>query len=224
MMEPGQPKFVTPSRTPTLPPGSTSLTGPLPSVPEESSGELGSAVTQLQGLVNQLMGGLPPDQRSQVQQQGEFQKAVESYEKSLKPWSKVWKALGVLAAIVAVIFGAGVAYQQFLGGNATKADIVDHMEKDLVPVKVQVEQNTKAITGVQEGVTTLLNRGEAEAKVEEAQQVLDIYRQEHEDRIAEWAAAKAAGRTRRPRPQKRPELINAEVEVQKAQKKLLQVK
>lgn len=240
--EPGQPKFVTPTRTPTTPPGSVlpelnqvsvaqlerNRTPTIPIDPsliplEPPQVELGPALTQLQGSVNHLMAALTPEQKQRLHQRGEFQQAAENYEKSVKPWSRAGKVLGVLAAIVVVIFGAGVGYQQFLGGNATKSDIVDHMEKDLVPVRVQVRKNTDAIEGVQGGVTTLLNRGEAEVKVEEAQQVADEYRQEHEERITEWAAAKAAGK-RRTKPEKRKELVEAERDVRKAQKELFKVK
>lgn len=192
-------------------------------MPEELEGvELGSALSQLQGSMNTLVAAMSPEQQVRLHQREEFQQAVDSYEKSLKPWHLVWRVIGFVLGGVGIIFAAGVGYQQFLGGNATKADITEHAEIELVPVRVQVRKNTKSITGVQGGVDTLLRRGEAEAEVEEAQQVAEVYRQEYDELITEWAASKAAGK-KRAKPSKRKELIEAELAVRKAQKKLLKV-
>ncbi len=177
----------------------------------------------MQGTMNTLMTVLTPEQQAKLQQGSEFRAAIDSYEKTLKPWHKAWKAIAVVSGIIAAIFGAGAAYQQFLGGNATKSDIEKHSTNELGPVKEQVKKNTETINGVKSGVELLNRRGQAEAKVEEAQRRVDVYRQEHEEKIAEWAALKAAGK-RTKKPQKRPELVDAELALENAQKELLKVK
>lgn len=172
--------------------------------------------------MNTLMETLTPEQQAKLQQSSEFRTAIDKYEKNLGPWHKAWKAIAVVGGIVAAIFGAGAAYQQFLGGNATKQDIAEHTANDLGPVKRKVEENTTAIQGVQVGVDKLNERGAAESKVKEAQRVVDKWRQEHDENIAEWVADKAAGR-RRKKPEKRPELVAAELALETAQKELLKV-
>ena len=86
-----------------------------------------------------------------------------------------------------------------------------------------MEKNTTGISGVKGGVDSLVKRGKAEAVVEDAQQVVEEYRQEHREKITEWAASKAAGH-RVKKPERRKELVDAELEVRRAQKDLLKVK
>lgn len=191
-------------------------------MPADTTPDLGPVLRQMQGSMNTLISALTPEQRVKLQQGAEFRTAIDNYEKTLKPWHKAWKAIAVVGGIVAAIFGAGAAYQQFLGGNATKDDIAAHKTNDLEPVKEEVKKNTEAINGVKVGVDRLNRRGEAEAKVKDAQRVVDKWRREHDENIAEWVADKAAGR-RRKKPEKRPELVEAELALENAQKELMKV-
>lgn len=176
--------------------------------------------------MNTLMETLTPQQQAKLLQGSEFRQAVDSYEKTLKPYQKVWKGLGILAGIVAAIFGAGVAYQQFMGGNATKDDIKtelkSHVDNDLVPVREQVVVNTQTLHAVSSGVDKLVRLADAETKVQKAQQVVDAYQRDHEEKITDWMAAKAAGR-HPAKPEKRPELVQAELALKDAKEQLLRV-
>ena len=230
---PGQPHYVHPDVTPTpvaVPIPGRPITGGQPHVappflhqPEDIS----QSITALQGSVNTLMGMLTPEQQIFLRGRSEFKQAADNYEESVTPKSRAWKIVkwggGILLGSTVAIFGAGVAWNQTVANNATKADIEDHTTTELAPVKVQVEKNTTTISGVKVGVDSLVNLGRAEAVVDEAQQVAEEYRQEHREKITEWAASKAAGH-RVKKPERRKELVDAELEVRRAQKDLLKVK
>lgn len=141
--------------------------------------------------------------------------------------SKTWKigkwAGGILAGSAATIFAAGVTYAQFQGGNATKGDVNGAVEKavaihnaDFGQLSKEVAINTKDLGEVKNGVGTLLNRATAENDVAEKARIVEAYRREYELDFAEYTAQKAAGR-RGKRPTKRPELIQAELDLAKAQ-------
>jgi hypothetical protein len=184
---------------------------------------LGAAISQLQGSMNVLMETLTPEQQAKLLLRAEFGQAVDNYERKLKPFAKVWKALSIVAAGVAFLFGAGMAYQQFLGGNATKADIQKHVTEEFTPVKVQVDKHTEMIENVGSGVNRLVKHAEAERLVEEAQQTFDIYTKEHEEKLAEWTVAKHAGK-HLAKPQRRTELVDAEKALKRAKEELIRVR
>lgn len=169
--------------------------------------------------MNVLMETLTPEQQTRLLQRSEFSQAVDNYERKLKPYTKVWKVLSVVATGVVALFGAGMVYQQFLGGNATKADIEKHAKEELEPVKVQVEKHTEMIEGVSYGVDKLVRKAEAERGVARAQQVVDMYSQEYEEALSEWMSNGKHG----PKPTKREEWVQAEIALKDAKEALIKV-
>lgn len=192
-----------------------------------SSGNVGQTLTFLVEKLHAIDNRTRQFEGKPVQSQvpgGTEEDLVASGVKSGIAW---WKwLLGFIAAtggVVAALFGAGVTYQKAIGNNATKDDIAAHKEADLKPLEEKVNGNTAEIGTVKTGVTTLVNRSEAEAKVESAQRVVDKWQKERDEQIQEWAAEKAAGR-RRKKPEKRKELVDAELALEDARTELLKVK
>ncbi len=127
----------------------------------------------------------------------------EALEVSMTFGQKVWKWGKWIAGIVAVGVGIGIAYQQFVDGNALDSEVEAAVGKiqtdEIEPLEAQVGKNTADIQTISGGVGKLVGRSDAERKVESAQRTFDKFQAEHEILVTEHTAAKAAGqRSRRP--------------------------
>jgi hypothetical protein len=170
--------------------------------------------------MNTLMDALTPEQKVMLHQRAEFKQAVDQYEKTLSPWGKIWKVLGVIGGIVVVVFGAGVGYQQAIGDNATKADIKQHTEEDLVPVKVEIKAFKEEMAPVKTGVNTLVQAHEQEQKVKKVRRLVERHDHQYGELLQEYTADKAAGRRGGQRPQKTPEHLELEDDLEELEGKL----
>jgi hypothetical protein len=149
---------------------------------------------------------------------------IEGYERQLKPWRKVWAFIAALGAAAVFVFGIGVSYQQFRGGNATKDDVkksIDtHVIQDLVPVQNDVQQIKKDLAPIKTGVQALVKEQKATKAVERAKRKLDRYDKEYQEALQEYTADKAAGRSAGARPRKTKDHIDLEATVQELEEKL----
>lgn len=154
-------------------------------------------------------------------------------EETPKPFfqTKTGKAMkwaaGILVGGATAIFAFGATVNQFVGDNATKVDLssavqkaIEIHERDFGMISKTVGQNSKDISEVKTGVSTLVDQAAAENDVAEAQRILDAYQEEYDLDFAEYAAEKASGNRRIKRPKKRPEMIQAELDLESAQKRL----
>lgn len=131
---------------------------------------------------------------------------------------KVWKAGRWAGGAVAVIFMGGMAWAQFVDGNALDSEVdaaVETVQVDVSKNAADIEKNKGDIGTVKSGVDTLVQRSSAEKKVEQAQRVVDKYQAEYDIKVAEYTAAKAAGK-RAKQPTKDPAHIDAEVKLERA--------
>ena len=149
---------------------------------------------------------------------------IDGYERKLKPWRKLWALIVGLGVAVAFIFGIGVSYQQFRGGNATKDDVkysIDtHVQRDLMPVKANVQQIKTDVQQiktdlmpVKAGVQSWIAEQNAEREIRKAKRKLDRYDKEYQEALQEYTADKAAGR-QSTRPRKSQSHIDLEAYVQ----------
>ena len=160
--------------------------------------------------MNTLMDALTPEQKAALHQRAEFKQAIDQYEETLSPWGKIWKVLGVIAGVVVVVFGAGVGYQKAIGDNATKHDIKQHVETDLVPVQTEVKALKEQMEPVKTGVSTLVLAHEQEQKVKRVRRLVERHDHQYGELLQEYTADKAAGRRGGQRPSKTPEHIKLE--------------
>ena len=93
----------------------------------------------LRAKVESMTDGLTPEQIGD----SSMAKTIDSYEKRLSPWRKVWATTVILGTFCTLVFGAGVTYQQVKGGLATKDDIAEHKRVALDPVIADVETITR---------------------------------------------------------------------------------
>ncbi len=140
-------------------------------------------------------------------------------EESFTTWGKIksnveW--IGNIAkwvgGVVLLVFTGGVAYQQFVSGNATQADIGDYDTKTVQPLIERVETVETDLKTVKAGVNTLVSSEQKRAELEQEKALLDAYRAEYQEALSEYAADKAAGR-RSERPRKDPEHIKLEAKL-----------
>lgn len=193
---------------------------PLPEPPREGDHlDVEATLTQLHGLTHQLL-------KKQTQPPGvtaELAAMVDRYEKQLSPWRKVWMFILGLAAAAAFVFGVGVSYQQFMGGNATKGDIEDgikeHTETELEPVREDVTQIKQDMEPVKKGVEALVEAQDDERTLKRLKHRLERHDKEYQEALQEYTADKAAGRRAR-RPRKTEAHIALEAEVKEAEDKL----
>ncbi len=124
-----------------------------------------------------------------------------------KPWATVWKVLAWAGGIVGAVFAAGIGYQQFMGGNATKGDVAELIEvHEAVPhggTQTQIDKVNERLEPIEKGVNTLLSDNDERQKREKEQQLLDHYRAEYEECL---------GR-RRGSCRKQPDHIKLEAEI-----------
>ena len=166
---------------------------------------------------------LTPEQIQALQEGGGAAKlsaTIDAYEKRLSPMRKAWAFIGGLFAVAMLIFGVGVSYQQFMGGNATKNDIEEHVADDLEPVRADVKAIQDDLVPVKTGVEILVKTQEDEHAVKKLKRKLNRYDKEHSNSLAEDTADKAARRPAGPRPKKSPAHIDLEDKVQELEDKL----
>jgi uncharacterized protein YoxC len=162
---------------------------------------------------------LSPEQMAQLRA-NRVAETVDDYEEKLSPWTKVWKALAVIAAVAGTIFGAGVAYQKIIGDNATKTDIETHVTDDLDPVVDEVKAIKTELEPVKTGVESLVKTQNDEREFKKIKRKLDKLDKQHQEALQEYTADKAAGRRTGPRPKKDKPHIDLEEELIEAEKKL----
>ena len=130
--------------------------------------------------------------------------------KTAADWIK-W-VFGILLGAVALIFTAGVVYNQFITENATKDDLSIHINNDLKPVKAEVSEVKK---GVNELLQIEMIRAKKEAdgaELRTQRRRLEAYRADYQERLAEYTASKASGK-RATKPRKEPEHVTLEAEL-----------
>ncbi len=230
-MDPGPTQFAQPQPEPRpltpqgAPPSGRPPTGPqVPPFMPPSGPELAPTLTQLQGTLNTIMATLTSEQQAALRKRAEFQQSFDHYEKTLSPWAKIWKVLGILAGIIALLFGAGVAYQKAIGDNATKTDLKTDMEKhvaeDLVPVKEEVQAFKLEMKPVKIGVASLVATQEKEKTVKKVRRLVERHDRQYEQLLGDYTADKAAGRRTGPKPTKTPEHLKLETELETLEGKL----
>ena len=135
-----------------------------------------------------------------------------------------WKVLawifGVLATIATAVFGAGVAYQKYIGGNATKGDIEKLEAERVAPLEKRVETLDDGMGKVSRGVESLVKTQDQEKEMKKVKRRLDRHDKQYQEALQEYTADKAARRPAGPRPQKAPEHIDLEEEVAELESKL----
>lgn len=141
-----------------------------------------------------------------------FGDPTDAAEKGVK-----WIKWGV--AFIVFVFGAGVAYSQWIADNATKTDLQDHVQQDLIPVKedvssvkVSVEALVAAESGRAKSEEKRAAREAEQARVDKKMHLLDAHRAEYQEAMSEYTASKAAGK-RATRPRKTPEHLALEGEL-----------
>lgn len=142
----------------------------------------------------------------------------------LKKGKVWWKVLawffGALASIATVVFGAGVAYQKYVGDNASKADIQRLETERVEPLEHRVDTLDEGMGKVQTGVESLVKTQEQEKEMKKVKRKLDRHDKQYQEAFQEYTADKAAGRRAGPRPQKNPAHIDLEEELVELEGKL----
>lgn len=136
----------------------------------------------------------------------------ETMSVAVKPWKKVLTLMTWVAAAIGAVFAAGIAYQQFVVQNATKDDIEKYDVDVIQPLKNQVEEIKVVTDKMSEGVEKLLEERKRQQLIERKRSLLEAYRSEYQEDMADYTASKAAGQSVR-RPQKSKEQIDLEVEL-----------
>lgn len=198
---------------------------PVPMVGDPPHVDVTETLTRLHRMVGDLdkkvsvIHELTPEQLAALKANESFSATIDEYEKKLSPWRKLWAFTAAIGGVAIFIFGAGIAYQQFMGGNATKADIETHKHEDLEPVQEDVAQIKEDLEPVKEGVKSLVDVQEKEHKVKKLKRQLERHDKEYQEALQEYTADKAAGQ-RSSRPRKTAEHIRLEAEVKEAEDKL----
>ena len=136
----------------------------------------------------------------------------ETMAVSVKPWKKVLTMMTWVAAAIGAVFAAGIAYQQFVVQNATKDDIEKYDIDVIQPMKHQVEEIKVVTDKMSDGVEKLLEERKRQQIIERKSALLEAYRSEYQEDMADYTASKAVGQVVR-RPQKSKEQIDLEVEL-----------
>lgn len=136
----------------------------------------------------------------------------ETMTVAVKPWKKVLTMMTWVAAAIGAVFAAGIAYQQFVVQNATKGDLEKYDTDVIQPLKHQVDEIKASTDKMNEGVDKLLAERKRQQLIERKRSLLEAYRSEYQEDMADYTASKAAGQSVR-RPQKSKEQIDLEVEL-----------
>lgn len=134
-----------------------------------------------------------------------FIDATDTAEKGV-----TWIKWGV--ALVVVIFGSGIAYNQWIADNATKGDLSSHIKNDLMPVKADVSGIKVSVDTLVTAETKRAERELEQAALDKQLRLLEAHRAEYQEAMAEYTATKAAGK-RATRPRKTPAHIALEGEL-----------
>lgn len=132
----------------------------------------------------------------------------------------VWKAGKWIFAVLAAGAYAGIIYQQFVAGNATKDDIEKIFEThsqdgEAHPeLKTAIDHNTDKLEFVGDGVNVLVKTASEEVELKHKLNLLEKYNAEYRSAMAEYAADKSLGRSVR-RPKKDPEHIQLEADIER---------
>lgn len=128
-----------------------------------------------------------------------------------RTWLKVlgWVG-GGLVAVVTAVFGAGAAYQKYLGGNATKDDIKTLEIQRIEPLETSVESLETGMAEVQTGVASLVETERKEKEMKRTKRKVARYDKQHQEAMQEYTADKASGRRTGPRPSKSEAHIDLE--------------
>jgi len=118
-----------------------------------------------------------------------------------------WLKWGV--AFIVTIFGAGVAYSQWVADNATKGDLVNHINNDLAPVSEDVSSVKVSVDSLVKAEKKRAAREVESDAMDKRMHLLEAHRAEYQEAMAEYAAMKAAGK-RATRPRKTPEHLALE--------------
>lgn len=141
-------------------------------------------------------------------------------------WGRIQSALGPVFEVAkwvggaaVLVFTAGIAYQQFIDGNATIEDVEARMEERVQPIEIRVEPLERRISEVEvgmnearAGVQTLVDAEKRSRVLEHKRALLEAYRSEYQEALQEYTADKAAGR-RSARPRKTEAHIQLEAEL-----------
>lgn len=138
-----------------------------------------------------------------------------------KAWWKIlaW-VIGGFSTVAGGVFGAGVAYQKYVGDNATKGDIKKLETERVEPLEKHVEDLDSGMQKVSTGVESLVETQEKEKEVKKARRILDRHDKQYQESLQEYTADKAAGRRAGPRPQKTPEHIDLEDALEELESRL----
>ena len=146
---------------------------------------------------------------------------LDKYEEELTPWGKFkanaqWFAniAKWIGGVVLLVFTGGVAYQQFVSGNATRDDLGTYDSDTVQPLIKRVEVVESDVATVKSGVTSLVQAEKDRSEIERQKALLDAYRADYQEALSEYTADKAAGRWSE-RPRKDPEHIELEAELKK---------
>lgn len=177
------------------------------------------------GNMHEMMASIQAERDQAAAGSTHYQATIDDYERKLKPMRKVWRFLAALASIAVLIFGVGVSYQQFMGGNATKSDIDNGMKKHedagAHPEATEAIERIQAdIEPIKAGVESLVVAQEAEHEFKTLQRRLTRHDKEYQEAFQEYTADKAAGKRAGTRPRKTEAHLNLEARVKEAEDKL----
>lgn len=181
---------------------------PLPDPKMRTNNELWSEIEETKSGIAEIK-RLMVTQRDAADESGiDF----ETMTVAVKPWKKVLTLMTWVAAAIGAVFAAGIAYQQFVVQNATKEDL-DKYDADVIqPLKNQVDEIKVVTDKMSDGVEKLLEERKRQQLIERKRSLLEAYRSEYQEDMADYTASKAAGLSVR-RPQKSKEQIDLEVEL-----------
>lgn len=147
-------------------------------------------------------------------------KTIDSYERRLSPWRKVWAVIAAIGSFCALVFGAGMTYQQIKGGLATKADISEHKTQYLDPVVKDVETIKQDLKPVKDGIDSLVESQERERELKKLKAELERHDKEYNEAMQEYTADKAANVRAGSRPRKTEAHLNLEARVKEMEELL----